>query len=102
MIISKTRRLVLDVLKPHQPSIIDLSAKLSGLRGVSGANISVYEIDRKVENVKITLEGTSINFGRVKEVLEHAGATVHSVDEVATGRQLLRERPTLQEKSRYD
>ncbi|MDH5779717.1 MAG: DUF211 domain-containing protein, partial [Candidatus Bathyarchaeota archaeon] len=47
------RRLVLDVLKPHNPGIVELSKELSELDGVEGVNILTYEIDQKVENVKI-------------------------------------------------
>jgi hypothetical protein len=49
------RRLVLDTLKPHEPSIIDLANELSELEGVVAVNISIYEMDRKVENAKITI-----------------------------------------------
>lgn len=34
-------RLVLDTLKPHDPSIIDLADQLSDLDGVSAVNISI-------------------------------------------------------------
>jgi uncharacterized protein len=47
--------LVLDTLKPHEPSIIELATQLSELEGGTAVNISIYEIDRKVENAKITL-----------------------------------------------
>ena len=56
----RIRRLVLDTLKPHDPSIIDMADQLSDLDGISAVNISIYEMDRKVENAKITIEGDSI------------------------------------------
>ena len=49
----KIRRLVLDVLKPHDPTIIQLASQLSELDGVEAVNISIYEIDLRVENAKI-------------------------------------------------
>jgi hypothetical protein len=36
----KIRRLVLDVLKPHEPTIIELASQLSELAGVEAVNIS--------------------------------------------------------------
>ena len=45
----KIRRLVLDALKPHEPSIIELAQQISDLEGIEAVNISIYEIDRKVE-----------------------------------------------------
>ncbi|HUV97880.1 MAG TPA: DUF211 domain-containing protein [Candidatus Paceibacterota bacterium] len=86
---SMIRRVVLDVLKPHRPSVVDLSLALSSLEGVDGVNIMIYEIDQHVENAKITIVGTKVDFDVVKEKLEEMGATIHSVDEVASGKKLV-------------
>jgi len=80
------RRLVLDVLKPHKPSVVELSEALSKLDGIEGVNIIIYEIDQQVENAKIVIEGNSIDFESIKEKVEEMGATIHSVDEVAAGK----------------
>lgn len=56
------RRAVLDVLKPHSPGIVELASKLADLSGVYGVDISLIEMGQKVENVKITCEGDSINY----------------------------------------
>jgi len=93
------RRLVLDVLKPHSPSVVELSQALSGLDGVEGVNIITYEIDQHVENVKIVIGGNSIDFERVKKKLEDLGAVIHSVDEVAAGRVIVEEVRTPQDRS---
>lgn len=91
------RRLVLDVLKPHDPSIVDLAQKLSELSGVEAVNISIYEIDRKVENAKITLEGTDIDYEKVRQVINDNGGTIHSLDEVVAGRIIIDDAKTLQD-----
>lgn len=91
------RRLVLDVLKPHDPSILDLAQQLSELPGVEAVNISIYEIDRKVENAKITLEGTEIIYEQVRKVISDNGGTVHSLDEVVAGRMIIDDAETLQD-----
>jgi hypothetical protein len=91
------RKLVLDVMKPHEPSILDLSKSISKLNGIDGVNITVYEIDRKVENVKITIVGSNIDFEEVKKVIEENGAVIHSVDEVATGKKMVSESKTPQD-----
>ena len=91
------RRLVLDVLKPHNPSILDLSSKLSKIKGIDGVNIITIEIDREVENVKVVLEGPDINFNKVKKVLEDSGSAIHSVDEVAAGKRIIEEVETPQD-----
>lgn len=83
------RRLVLDVLKPYEPTVIELSKKLSSIKGVDGVNIVTYEIDKQVENVKITIEGEGFSFKTVSKLLEDLGAAIHSVDEVAAGKKMI-------------
>ena len=83
------RRLVLDVLKPLEPSIEVLVQLLADLEGVDGANISIYEIDRRVENAKITIEGHDLRYEDISRVIEENGGAIHSIDEVAAGRVLI-------------
>lgn len=83
------RRLVLDVLKPLDPSIVELVQFLAVLEGVDGVNISIYEIDRRVENAKITIEGHDLRYEDIEAVIGENGGTVHSIDEVAAGRVLI-------------
>lgn len=84
------KRIVLDVLKPEKPEITTFSEKLSDLEGVDGVNVSLYEIDKEVENVKVTLEG-ELEFDAVKDKINGLGASIHSVDEVSAGGKLIRE-----------
>ena len=93
------RRLVLDVLKPHKPSVIELSLVLSDLEGIDGVNIIIYEIDQEVENAKVTIAGNDIDFENIKKKLEEMGATIHSVDEVAAGKRVVEEVKTPQDRS---
>lgn len=93
----KIRRLVLDVLKPHEPSIIALAGQLSELGGVDAVNISIYEIDRKVENAKITLEGPDLVYDDVLRVIEENGGAVHSIDEAVAGKIIIEDAQTLQD-----
>lgn len=88
------RRLALDVLKPHTPSIIELSQLLADMEGVDGVDITLYEIDRKVENVKITIEGSDIVIDDVEKIILDNGGTIHSIDKVSTGRKIIEEAKT--------
>jgi hypothetical protein len=96
---SMIRRLILDVLKPHNPNLIELTEALSHLEGVEGVNAIVYEIDQQVENAKIIIAGNSIDFENVKKKLEEMGATIHSVDEVAAGKIVIEEVRTPQDRA---
>jgi len=93
----RIRRLVLDTLKPHEPSIIALADQLSELEGVSAVNISIYEMDRKVENAKITIEGEHISYPGVFELIEELGGAIHSIDEVVAGKMIIDDAVTLQD-----
>lgn len=91
------RRLVLDVLKPHEPNIVKLSQSLSDLNGVDSVNISIYEIDHKVENAKITLEGPNIIYEEVVEFIRGQGAAIHSIDEAVSGKEIIDDAVTPQD-----
>ena len=92
------KRLVLDVLKPHHPTIVEVSKRLSVVEGVSGVNCTVYEVDQETESIKVTLEGPSINYDQVLETIESVGAAVHSIDMVAAGAKLVEESMTPQDR----
>ncbi|MDP2966269.1 MAG: DUF211 domain-containing protein [Pelolinea sp.] len=95
--IGKIRRLVLDALKPMEPNIIELAKAISLKDGVSAVNISMVEIDLKVENVKITIEGDDINFEEIRDIIEDMGGSIHSLDEVVAGKMIIDDSATLQD-----
>ncbi len=83
------RRLVLDVLKPHEPGNIVLALKLSELENVDGVNLSLYEIDQTTENIKITIVGNDMNFEKIRKVIEDLGGVIHSIDEIVAGNKIV-------------
>ncbi len=93
----KLRRLVLDVLKPYEPTIVELARMLSDLEGVEGVNISIYEIDRRVENAKLTIQGSDISFQVVERVIQENGGAIHSIDEVVAGKVIIDDAATPQD-----
>ena len=94
---TELKRIVLDVLKPHKPSLVELAQRLSGLKGIEGVNCSLDEVDQETETVKVTIEGTAIGYDNVEAVLREMGAVIHSVDEVAAGKRLIEDVRTLQD-----
>ncbi len=85
------RRIVLDVLKPHTPRLTDLALMLSRDENVNGLNISLKEVDQNTESITITLEGDSLQYESIKEILEQAGAVIHSIDQVVAGKRFVEE-----------
>lgn len=72
----------MDVLKPMEPSILELSRNITELEGVESVSIDLIEIDKKVENVRLSISGTSLVYSEINSVIESTGATIHSIDNV--------------------
>ncbi|MFW9925633.1 MAG: DUF211 domain-containing protein [Candidatus Thorarchaeota archaeon] len=85
------RRIVLDVLKPHSPRLTDLALMLARNERVNGLNISLKEVDQNTESITITLEGDDLSYDSIKEILEQAGAVIHSIDQVVAGKRFVEE-----------
>ena len=79
---TKTRKLVLDVLKPHQPNALDFSSALASLGPDYVVKLIVSEVDKQTEGTILTIEGSDIHFDDIKAAIEKMGASVHSIDEV--------------------
>lgn len=77
--------MVLDILKPHKPNIVDLGRQLFG-GGVEATVITVYAVDEKTESIKITIEGKNLDYQKIKLLIEDGGAVIHSIDKVAYGK----------------
>lgn len=92
------KRIVLDVLKPHTPSILEIADRISNIEGISGVNISLEEVDAKTHSVKITIEGSSIDYGSVQQAIIECGAEVHSIDGVSAGIKIVEEVNTPQDR----
>lgn len=88
---SGIKRLVLDVLKPHVPNLVEIAALVGKIEGVVGVNVSLVEVDSHTESIKVTVEGDNLEFEKVKGALEACGASVHSIDQVVAGRIVVEE-----------
>jgi hypothetical protein len=81
---SKLGRVVLDVLKPHSPSLPEFATNLCSISGVKGANVTLIEIDKETETLRVTVEG-NLDYSRIRSAIEEWGGVIHSVDEVSAG-----------------
>lgn len=91
------RRLVVDVLKPHEPELLEFTEQLSAIESVDGVTTSLIELDQEVQNVKLTFEGEPLEFDDIEDRVATLGATIHSVDQVACGSYIVEDRNTLQD-----
>jgi hypothetical protein len=92
------RRLVVDVLKPHDPPLLDFTEQIATLECVDGVSSSLIELDQEVQNVKLTVEGEALDFEAIKSGIEELSGTVHSVDQVACGEYIVDEEWTHQDR----
>lgn len=76
------KRIVLDVLKPHDPNGIEfttaIAQKIPGCR----LKLTVTAMDAKTESVILVIEGENLHFYVITEAIGNLGGSVHSIDEV--------------------
>ena len=94
MVKSNIKRIVLDVLKPHEPNLPYLASELASMgveAGISGVNITLMEIDAKTESIKVTVEGQDLNYDEIRDKLREMNCAIHSVDQVIAGKKIVEE-----------
>jgi hypothetical protein len=79
------KRVMLDVLKPHEPTIVEMARELAKQGDDYKVSIRVTEIDEKTETLELTVTGPDVDLQRIEEVIEDLGGAVHSIDEVVVG-----------------
>jgi len=94
---AKIRRLVLDVVIPNASDVAKLTQDLADLAAVKGVSSFVNEFDKNVINVKLILEGTSLDIQEIEKSIASQGGSVHSVDSVAAGKEIIEDVETPQD-----
>ncbi|WP_276256165.1 DUF211 domain-containing protein [Halomontanus rarus] len=92
------KRLVLDVMKPQEPNILEFADTAANCAGVAGVNVVLVETDREVQNLKLTIEGEDIDASALEEAITDLGGTVHSIDQVVCGERLVEQTGTPQDR----
>ncbi len=78
------KRLLLDILKPRELSIIELSKALCSIKGIDHVEVIVSEVDSKTETIKVTIKGSQIEYESVSKVIEKYGVSLKGIDEIST------------------
>lgn len=76
------KRLVLDVLKPHQPNALEFSRAIAEVGAAYRVYLTVLEVDEKTETLQIEVEANAIDFDAVQSAITSMGGSLHSIDEV--------------------
>ncbi|ADB63089.1 protein of unknown function DUF211 (plasmid) [Haloterrigena turkmenica DSM 5511] len=92
------RRLVLDVMKPQEPNILEFADVTADCPGADGVNVVLVETDREVQNLKLTIEGDGIDADALEQAITDLGGTIHSIDQVVCGEHLVEQIDTPQDR----
>jgi hypothetical protein len=76
------KRVVLDVLKPHEPNVLALSAAIAELGEGYWVRLTVVELDKNTETLQLEVAGKDLDFPLIESTLKEMGASLHSIDEV--------------------
>jgi len=79
------KRLVLDVLKPHDPKMVPFTEELSAVTSVEGVTSKLIEIEEDVRTIRVTVEGDDLDVAAIEAQIAELSGSVHSVDEVSCG-----------------
>ena len=76
------KRIVLDVLKPHQPNGLEFTSAIAEKSPGARVKLTVIEVDEQTETVVIDIQGQDLRYNEITEAISTMGGTVHSIDEV--------------------
>jgi hypothetical protein len=76
------KKLVLDVLKPHQPNALEFSQTLAAVGSDYRVHLTVLEVDENTETLRVICEGRSLDFDGIQASINKMGGSLHSIDEV--------------------
>lgn len=76
------KRVVLDVLKPHQPNALDFSIAIAASGDGVRVQLTVLEMDEETETIQVVVEGQALDFDAIQSSINAMGGSLHSIDEV--------------------
>lgn len=76
------KKLVLDILKPHQPNALEFASRLAELGVSYKVNLTVAEMDEKTETTVVVIEGNNLDYEEIQAAVQEMGGSIHSIDEV--------------------
>ena len=75
-------RLVLDILKPHHPTILDFAKGIAAVNDEWKVTINLVEMDDQTQTLEAIIEGSDIDLEQLTEAINEMGGSLHSVDSV--------------------
>ena len=75
-------KLVLDVLKPHQPNALEFAGSLAEVGSDCQVHLTVLEMDENTETLRVVIRGNALDFDVIQASIKAMGGSLHSIDEV--------------------
>ena len=85
----KITRIVLDVMSPAQQSMVDFAERLCKIDGISQLDITLSELEKNVEDFKVTIDGFGLNYEKIREVIKDFGAVIRNIDSMTSRQHVL-------------
>jgi len=79
---SSVKRIVLDVLKPHQPNALAFASAIADQNSGCRVTVTVTGVDEKTESILVVVESEDVIYESIVNTISTLGGSVHSVDEV--------------------
>ena len=80
---TSVKRVLFDVLKPREISIINLSRILGSAEGSEQVDAVVSEADAKTETVSVTISGVHVDTESAIKLMEESGVSIKGIDEIS-------------------
>ena len=74
-------------MSPATQSIVDLVEVLSSNENVSKVDVTLSELEKNVEDFKVTMEGNDLDFEKIRETIKDFGAVIRNVDNVISAKE---------------
>jgi hypothetical protein len=76
------KKLVLDVLKPHQPNALEFAQSIAAVGVDYRVHLTVCEVDENTETLLVAVEAEALDFEGIQAAIKKMGGSLHSIDEV--------------------
>lgn len=76
------KKIVLDILKPHQPNALEFSQAIAEAGVDYRVRLIVIEMDENTETLQLEVQGSAIDFEGIQSAITSMGGSLHSIDEV--------------------
>jgi len=67
-------------MSPAQQSMIDLAERLEKIDGVLQIDITLSELEKNVEDFRVTLDGFGLDYEKIRDVIKDFGAVIRNID----------------------